>query len=73
MSVEQQFQRRAEAVPKLGLGLSVDVYSPDLFELMSRFEGLAARPAYLEIFRATTTALQGGEALPGRRAPGLPW
>jgi uncharacterized protein len=59
MSVEQQFERRAEAVPKLGLGLSVDVYSPDLFELMSRFEGLAARPAYLEIFRATTTALQG--------------
>lgn len=58
MSVEQRFQRRAEAVPKLGLGLSVDVYSPDLFELMSRFEGLAARPAYLEIFRATTTALQ---------------
>src|SRR6476660_5716665 len=58
MSVEQRFQRRAEAVPKLGLGLSVDFYSPDLFELMSGFEGLAARPAYLEIFRATTTALQ---------------
>src|SRR4026208_355163 len=58
MSVEQQFQRRAEAVPKLGLGLSVDVYSPDLYELMSRFEGLVSRPAYLEIFRATTTALQ---------------
>ena len=57
MSVEQQFQRRAEAVPKLGLGLSVDVYSPDLYELMSRFEGLVSRPAYLEIFRATTTAL----------------
>ena len=58
MSVEAQFQRRAEAVPSLGLGLSVDVYSPDLYALMGRFEGLACRPAYLEIFRATTTALQ---------------
>ena len=57
MSVEQQFQRRATAVPSLGLGLSVDVYSPDLFDLISRFEQ-ASRPAYLEIFRASTTALQ---------------
>ena len=58
MSVGRQFQRRALAVPKLGLGLSVDVYSPDLRELMSRFQGSASRPAYLEIFRATTTALR---------------
>jgi uncharacterized protein (UPF0276 family) len=58
MSVGRQFQRRAAAVPKLGLGLSVDVYSPDLFDLMNRFEGRASRPAYLEIFRATPTALQ---------------
>ena len=58
MLVEQQFKQRAEVVPKLGLGLSVDVYSPDVCELMNRFEGLAARPAYLEIFHATTTALQ---------------
>jgi uncharacterized protein (UPF0276 family) len=58
MSVEQQFQERAAAVPKLGLGLSVDVYSPDLWELMGRFENHGCRPAYLEIFRATTTALE---------------
>ena len=58
MPVGQQFQRRAAAVPRLGLGLSVDVYSPDLFDLMSRFEGRASQPAYLEIFRATTTALR---------------
>ena len=58
MSVEQQFRRRAHAVPRLGLGLSVDVYSPDVCELMSRFEDGGPRPAYLEIFHATTTALQ---------------
>jgi len=58
MSVERQFQRRAEAVPRLGVGLSVDVYSPDLWALMNWFEGQPSSPAYLEIFRAETTALQ---------------
>jgi uncharacterized protein len=57
VSVEHNFQQRADAVPRLGLGLSVDVYSPDLHELKSRFEGRACQPAYLEIFRATTTVL----------------
>jgi len=47
-----------EGIPRLGLGLSVDVYSPDLFELMDRFLSQEHRPAYLEIFRATATALQ---------------
>ncbi|HET7910096.1 MAG TPA: DUF692 family protein [Nitrospira sp.] len=54
----QQFQRRAEAVPKVGLGLSVDVYSPDLIEVMSRFQRVGLRPAYLEIFRAPAHALR---------------
>jgi uncharacterized protein (UPF0276 family) len=58
MSVGRQFQLRAAAVPTLGLGLSVDVYSPDLFDLMTRFEGRASTPSYLEIFRATPTALR---------------
>ncbi|HKT34726.1 MAG TPA: DUF692 family protein [Nitrospira sp.] len=58
MSVEEQFRRRAQVVPRLGFGLSVDVYSPDLCQLMSRFQGQAFRPAYLEIFRAATAALQ---------------
>ena len=58
MSVGQQFQRRAQAVPKIGLGLSVDVYSPDLVEVMSRFQCAGLRPAYLEIFRAPAEALR---------------
>jgi uncharacterized protein (UPF0276 family) len=58
MSIREQFQQRAAAVPTLGLGLSVDVYSPDLLDLMSRFDRQASQPAYLEVFSATYTALQ---------------
>ena len=57
-SVNQEFQRRAEEIQQQGFGLSVDVYSPNLFELMSRFERGPTRPAYLEIFRAAGTALE---------------
>ena len=57
-SVDRQFQRRAAVIPKLGLGLSVDVYSPDLWDLMKKLDAAAARPAYLEIFRAAPTVLK---------------
>jgi uncharacterized protein (UPF0276 family) len=66
MSVGEQFQRRALRVPKLGLGLSVDVYSPNLLDLMSRFDREPSQPAYLEIFCATATALRVvRQSLPG--------
>lgn len=57
-SVDQAFQCRVGDIPRLGLGLSVDVYSPDLFELMTRFLSEEHRPAYLEIFRANQAALK---------------
>lgn len=57
-SVYQVFQRRAEEVQQQGFGLSVDVYSPNLFELMSRFDRASIRPAYLEIFRTASAALE---------------
>ena len=57
-SVNQVFQCRAEEIQQQGFGLSVDVYSPNLFELMSRFERASTRPAYLEIFRAAAAALE---------------
>jgi uncharacterized protein len=56
--VDQEFTRRATVIPRVGLGLSVDVYSPDLFELMRRLDEEECQPGYLEIFRATVTALQ---------------
>ena len=58
LPVEQDFRRRVAFIPGLGLGLSVDVYSPDLFELMRQFNGNEPQPGYLEIFRAPVTALQ---------------
>jgi uncharacterized protein (UPF0276 family) len=55
--VQQDFQRRLMEIPPLGMGLSVDVYSPDLFELVNRLRERGLQPGYLEVFKATTTAL----------------
>jgi uncharacterized protein (UPF0276 family) len=55
--IQQDFQRRLGQIPPQGMGLSVDVYSPDLFELMKQLTARGLQPGYLEIFKATTTAL----------------
>lgn len=55
--VQQDFQRRLMEVPPQGMGLSVDVYSPDLFELVNKLRERGFRPDYLEVFKATTTTL----------------
>ena len=55
--VQQDFQRRLREIPPQGMGLSVDVYSPDLFELVDRLRERGLQPGYLEVFKATTTAL----------------
>jgi uncharacterized protein len=55
--VQQDFRRRLRNIPLLGMGLSVDVYSPNLFELVNRLKEQGFQPGYLEIFKATTTAL----------------
>jgi hypothetical protein len=34
--VQQEFQRHLKEIPLRGMGLSVDVYSPDLFELVNK-------------------------------------
>lgn len=55
--IRQDFQRRIRKIPAQGMGLSVDVYSPDLFELVNSLRERGLQPGYLEIFKATTTAL----------------
>src|SRR5437868_6195229 len=55
--IHQDFERRLREIPKQGMGLSVDVYTPDLFELVNRFREQGLQPGYLEVFKATTTAL----------------
>ena len=54
---QREFLRRLEQVPAHGLGLSVDVYSPDLTSLLRALHQRQVLPAYLEVFRATPTAL----------------
>jgi uncharacterized protein (UPF0276 family) len=55
--VQQDFQRRLREIPPQGIGLSVDIYSPDLFNLVNNLRERGLRPGYLEVFKATTTAL----------------
>jgi uncharacterized protein (UPF0276 family) len=51
------FLRRVARIPHHGIGLSVDMYQPDLFELVSALQSRGLAPGYLEIFKATTPAL----------------
>jgi uncharacterized protein (UPF0276 family) len=53
----QDFQRRLREIPAQGMGLSVDVYSPDLFKLVNRLRERGLQPGYLEVFKATTSTL----------------
>lgn len=64
-SVQRDFHRRLSRIPSLGLGLSVDVYTPDLFEVLHALEMHDLTCGYLEIFKATTAALKEVR----RRAP----
>lgn len=56
-TAETAFVRRLRRVPMHGLGLSVDVYSPDLVDLREALQQRQLLPGYLEIFRAASTAL----------------
>ncbi|ULA59936.1 MAG: hypothetical protein LZF60_170075 [Nitrospira sp.] len=56
--MQSEFTQRAYSLPAHGLGLSVDVYSPDLLELVRALRESALEPEYLEVFKATTSALQ---------------
>ncbi|MFO0706689.1 MAG: DUF692 family protein [Nitrospira sp.] len=54
----QEFSARVDQVCPHGLGLSVDVYSPDIGSLLANLTQRQVLPAYLEVFRATTAALR---------------
>ena len=57
-SVDQEFLKRVSRIPYHGLGLSVDVYTPDLFELVDALERNGLDCGYLEIFKAAPAALE---------------
>lgn len=74
--VERSFLRRLEHVPLHGLGLSLDVYSPDIFTLLGALRQRQVFPDYMEIFRAAPAALAAvrnrmGEGLTPYHGEGL--
>lgn len=52
-----EFLDRVARIPVQGLGLSVDVYSPDLISLLAELTCRQVLPMYLEVFHATASAL----------------
>lgn len=66
--MESEFIQRAKALSALGAGLSVDVYSPDLLQLVDALDEAELHPGYLEVFKATTSAMHWVR----RRLPGMP-
>ena len=57
-TIEQAFHERAGRIPHHGLGLSVDVYQPDLLELAGALDRRGLPYGYLEIFKAAPAALE---------------
>ncbi|MBS0171082.1 MAG: DUF692 family protein [Nitrospira sp.] len=66
--MKSEFTERANQLPILGAGLSVDVYSPDVLQLVRALGEAGLRPGYLEVFKATTSAMQWVR----RQLPGVP-
>ncbi len=60
--IHQEFLRRASRIPFLGVGLSVDVYSPDVFELWDELRNRRIPTGYLEIFHAAPEVLKNVRA-----------
>lgn len=56
--MQSEFTQRANGLATHGIGLSVDVYSPDLMHLVRSLKQENLQPGYLEVFKATTSAMQ---------------
>ncbi len=56
-SILATFEERTASMPCLGLGLSVDLYTPDLEELMTAMLQHKLSASYLEVFKATDEGL----------------
>ena len=67
-TIAQEFFSRLARIPTHGLGLSVDVYSPNLFDLLDALRARHVPYRYLEIFKASPSAL----AEVRRRVPQVP-
>ena len=54
---DREFYNRAAPIPLHGVGLSVDVFSPELLDLDSALEQAGVRPDYWEVFEAPSAEL----------------
>jgi uncharacterized protein (UPF0276 family) len=57
-TAQQDFLERLSRIPVHGLGLSVDVYSPDISSLLGSLRRRQVLPEYLEVFRAAPAVLE---------------
>jgi uncharacterized protein (UPF0276 family) len=57
MTIDEDFARRVRRIDPHSLGLSVDLYSPDLFDLSLALQAEGLIPGYLEIFKGSMSAL----------------
>ena len=56
-SVDLEFRTRVASIPTHGIGLSVDVYAPDVFDLLDALDRRGLGYGYLELFKAPSSAL----------------
>ncbi|MFO0700036.1 MAG: DUF692 family protein [Nitrospira sp.] len=63
----KEFFRRVGRIPIHGLGLSVDVHSPDLPSLLRSLQARQVPPAYFEVFYTEPAALQVAREQVGQR------
>ena len=54
---DREFYNRAARIPLHGVGLSVDIFSPELLDLDSALEQAGLRPDYWEVFEAPSAEL----------------
>ena len=66
--MQSEFTQRASRIAVHGLGLSVDVYQPNLLQLVQHLRQEGLHPGYLEVFKATTDVMHAVR----RRIPDLP-
>ena len=68
VDVQSEFEERAGLIAPHGLGLSVDLYTPDLIELDAALRRHGVAAGYYEVFQASLPALAlVRERLSGRR------
>lgn len=68
-TAESRFSARASRISPHGVGLSVDLYNPDLYELLDALDGKELACDYLELFKVRGSDLSAARRRIPRRIP----